>query len=391
MSPSQTLQAAVEDINSKSFMTTAMEVNKQKGVLQAIDGTHQANQQGIVYAQITEDRCVILKITLLAAGFVIGPGGKSIDRISMVTTAQTTSWTFTQKLHDSVLEEMELRAILISGSDSSILSSINIIQNAVNRYKNLVEASSPESVVDAVQVVDGIEFIYKPPPLRVMPRAARTVPRRLFRRSVSSVSDSSHEVAAVAKRINSAPCTLSQHAWVQNSSPVPPSGPVYVCVSQGQPTPPSYSNCCSTTCSTSPLHTSRTTDMRTAFTDAPTPAAVHAPISVHSAAVPVPVSACISVTMPVSQPVSMARSQEKVMYNYTNPQVMYHPLQKQPEILSTSFSHCYPMQTAAPVVAVPGQMQYPQQQQQYQQQYMYQYQNNNSYYNCPYYITSPLF
>jgi hypothetical protein len=49
-------------------------------------------QQGIIAAEATPSGGALLRITLLAAGYVIGPAGASIRDVSRVSGAEVRSW-----------------------------------------------------------------------------------------------------------------------------------------------------------------------------------------------------------------------------------------------------------------------------------------------------------
>eukprot|EP01026_Neomeris_dumetosa_P038300 TRINITY_DN3120_c0_g1_i1.p1 TRINITY_DN3120_c0_g1~~TRINITY_DN3120_c0_g1_i1.p1 ORF type:complete len:347 (-),score=29.35 TRINITY_DN3120_c0_g1_i1:996-1961(-) len=126
------------------------------------------SQQGIMCAQMASDGTVILKVSLLAAGFVVGTRGESIQRICSKSGARSKSW-FTKFGQES------LRVFYIEGTTQAVLEAVTIIVAAINKYKQLIEGQYQDKVVSEKQVVKGITFEYKPPPIHTIPVAARTI------------------------------------------------------------------------------------------------------------------------------------------------------------------------------------------------------------------------
>lgn len=106
---------------------------------------------------------------MLAAGFVIGPGGDSIREISSVSGADIQSRT--------VLPEegckRACRDFVIEGTPTSVLSALTVICQAVDRYKSLCEGQYAGKVTARIQRINGIEFTYQPPPRSAAPFAAQ--------------------------------------------------------------------------------------------------------------------------------------------------------------------------------------------------------------------------
>eukprot|EP01024_Parvocaulis_polyphysoides_P004616 TRINITY_DN111482_c0_g1_i1.p3 TRINITY_DN111482_c0_g1~~TRINITY_DN111482_c0_g1_i1.p3 ORF type:complete len:118 (-),score=17.87 TRINITY_DN111482_c0_g1_i1:9-362(-) len=48
-------------------------------------------QQGIMHAQMAADGSVVLKVSLLAAGFVVGPKGATIQKVCQISGARSNS------------------------------------------------------------------------------------------------------------------------------------------------------------------------------------------------------------------------------------------------------------------------------------------------------------
>lgn len=83
----------------------------------------------------------MIKVTLLAAGFVIGAGGSSIRSIAHRTGADIKSWTEkgNHRREDSGLLEDNIprpvRIFIISGVQNSRKEALGIICSAIDRYK----------------------------------------------------------------------------------------------------------------------------------------------------------------------------------------------------------------------------------------------------------------
>ena len=77
---------------------------------------------------------MILKVTLLAAGFIIGAGGASVRGISRKTGADIKSWTETSRPDGNA---RPLRVFLVEGAPESTRAALQIINEAVDRYKVL--------------------------------------------------------------------------------------------------------------------------------------------------------------------------------------------------------------------------------------------------------------
>eukprot|EP00803_Ostreobium_quekettii_P002752 evm.model.scf_527.3 EVM.evm.TU.scf_527.3 scf_527:26768-30595(+) len=124
--------------------------------------------QEIVSADCPNERSMVLKLTLLVAGFVIGPSGASVRGIIMRSGCEIQSWT--QPL--SPMDPRKVRVFVLQGSRASVAHATAIIEAAVERYKSLAEGQHQGQVVDRIQTIAGVEFHYVPPPLRVAPYAA---------------------------------------------------------------------------------------------------------------------------------------------------------------------------------------------------------------------------
>ena len=114
-------------------------------------------------------RSVSLRITLLAAGFIIGPIGGCVREISRLSGASIRSRT----VPADHLCHRDCREFVLEGpTDASVAHAMSIIVDAVNRYKVLCEGKCAGQVVPRSQYVAGVEFYYQPPPRSVVPFAA---------------------------------------------------------------------------------------------------------------------------------------------------------------------------------------------------------------------------
>ncbi|GAB4818934.1 hypothetical protein N2152v2_005980 [Parachlorella kessleri] len=126
-------------------------------------------EQGILHAQSVESGGAKLHITLLAAGFVIGPSGVSVREISRASGADIRSWNDTFTQHGTA---HQVRCVVVEGRRRAVVMALEIITEAVDRYKDLCEGKFCGHVVDRVQQVHGVSFYYSPPPRAAVPYAA---------------------------------------------------------------------------------------------------------------------------------------------------------------------------------------------------------------------------
>lgn len=123
--------------------------------------------QGITSVKELPGGGVEMRITLLAAGFVIGSGGVSVHQIIQKTGATVQSWS-----EKAVPGRRACRAFRVLGKREKIAHAVEIIQSAVQRYKDLCEGKSEGIYVQRQQYVHGVEFCYQPPPKSKCPTAA---------------------------------------------------------------------------------------------------------------------------------------------------------------------------------------------------------------------------
>eukprot|EP01026_Neomeris_dumetosa_P044800 TRINITY_DN3797_c0_g2_i2.p1 TRINITY_DN3797_c0_g2~~TRINITY_DN3797_c0_g2_i2.p1 ORF type:complete len:387 (+),score=1.25 TRINITY_DN3797_c0_g2_i2:143-1303(+) len=180
----------VDEINSKSFMylndndleeirirAHNSSMYKPSGPRDQSNGVSD-DRQGILSAQLSQDGlCCVLKITTLAAGFVIGQHGMTIRSLCDLNGAKSISWSQTYG-EDQIDPPLDIRVLLVKGTSNAILCTVHTICKAVQRYQDLVNGRLDARVVEADQMVDGVIFKYKPPPSTAMPGSARVASRK---------------------------------------------------------------------------------------------------------------------------------------------------------------------------------------------------------------------
>jgi hypothetical protein len=115
-----------------------------------------------------------LRVTLLAAGFVIGASGASVRELSQKTRTSIQSWT---EKHSSRLDGQNspsfrgfakltnpTRVFRIRGVPNDVSLAAEIIREAVGRYNELCEGKRRGEFVRRAQKVRDVEFSYQPPP-----------------------------------------------------------------------------------------------------------------------------------------------------------------------------------------------------------------------------------
>ncbi|XP_024368515.1 uncharacterized protein [Physcomitrium patens] len=101
----------------------------------------------------------LMRVTLLAAGFVIGARGISVRLIGQVTGAIVQSWTESCR-PDSI----PIRLFRIQGKKAVVQTAVALIEQAVVKYKDLCECKRRGEFVQREHVINGVEFYYQPPP-----------------------------------------------------------------------------------------------------------------------------------------------------------------------------------------------------------------------------------
>lgn len=158
-----------------------------------------------------------MHVTLLAAGFLIGPSGVSIRSVAQKTAAEIRSWSETlavrgrnRRIRTIVVEVschhsclLFLSALLsihpksprsthywltdslptfaipcssFQGNRRSVVLAVAVLTDAIDLYKELCEGKYCGKVVDRVQIIRGVEFFYSPPPRSAVPFAAALRP-----------------------------------------------------------------------------------------------------------------------------------------------------------------------------------------------------------------------
>ncbi|KAJ7287868.1 hypothetical protein O6H91_Y318200 [Diphasiastrum complanatum] len=102
----------------------------------------------------------LMRVTLLAAGFVIGSRGISARLIGQTTGAMIQSWT------DSCREDsiVPMRLFRIQGKKAVVQAAVSLIEQAVRKYKDLCDCKRRGEFVQREHLINGVEFYYQPPP-----------------------------------------------------------------------------------------------------------------------------------------------------------------------------------------------------------------------------------
>ncbi len=220
-------------------------------------------EQGIISIDSTESGGVSMRCTLLCAGFVLGPSGSSVRAISKLTGADIRSET--QRPGQHVGCTRACRRFVIEGTNKSVANAVRIISSAITHYKELCEGAycgmfflgvlqmSPQPVqhhfipasgqsVSKMQVVEGVTFIYQPPPRSKVPHAASILVEHDSSTSSKSPPLSEHHLfsAFSLPPISCTPPTLDTPAQLFPSNPAllrAVSSPTHVTTSRaGTPT-----------------------------------------------------------------------------------------------------------------------------------------------------------
>jgi len=143
---------------------------RAKGIGIECDDTGRELPQSIVKVTSTDTGCQ-MQVTMLAAGFVIGPGGCTVKRIGTLCRCVVQSWS------NNKTGVRAVRVFDLSGTPRSVQCASHYIRELVERYKALCEGPFAGQVVPRMQHVNGpcglLECMYQPPPLSRMPSAAR--------------------------------------------------------------------------------------------------------------------------------------------------------------------------------------------------------------------------
>ncbi|KFM24281.1 hypothetical protein F751_5123 [Auxenochlorella protothecoides] len=117
-------------------------------------------EQGIVSAEPSPTGGMHLRITLLAAGFVIGPSGASIRDVCRATGAEVRSWTSPGDARC----RRPTRTFRVEGPPASVRAACAVASEAVERYKDLCEGRFAGQSVPRIHRIRGVDFAYQPPP-----------------------------------------------------------------------------------------------------------------------------------------------------------------------------------------------------------------------------------
>eukprot|EP00204_Picochlorum_oklahomense_P002311 CAMPEP_0118808510 /NCGR_PEP_ID=MMETSP1161-20130426/36018_1 /TAXON_ID=249345 /ORGANISM="Picochlorum oklahomensis, Strain CCMP2329" /LENGTH=384 /DNA_ID=CAMNT_0006737901 /DNA_START=523 /DNA_END=1678 /DNA_ORIENTATION=- len=149
-----------------------------------------SDSQEITSAICLDDRTVLLRITILAAGFVIGPKGSSIKSISEK---------FDVHIQSKTVLGGEYREFKCSGERANLMKCIQTIKEAVCTYKRLTEGEFKGACIQSSLIICGIAFDYCPPPKSKMPHAASGyfVPRLGFNESREILPGSENVTSSV--------------------------------------------------------------------------------------------------------------------------------------------------------------------------------------------------
>ncbi|KAL3688815.1 hypothetical protein R1sor_015124 [Riccia sorocarpa] len=101
----------------------------------------------------------LMRVTLLAAGFVIGARGISARLIGQVTGSIVQSWT-----ESSRPDAVPIRLFRIQGKKAVVQAAVALISQAVAKYKDLCDCKRRGEFVQREHVINGVEFYYQPPP-----------------------------------------------------------------------------------------------------------------------------------------------------------------------------------------------------------------------------------
>ena len=130
-------------------------------------GTENVRQE-IVTAE-RGDGSVVLRVTLLAAGFVVGPNGASIHQIEAITGASIYSF---NRQKDSEVDR-PTRQFHVEGGSDVVQHAVDVICHAIQLYKDLAEGNHANVTVKRLHKLDGVIFRYEPPPRSKVPFAAQ--------------------------------------------------------------------------------------------------------------------------------------------------------------------------------------------------------------------------
>ena len=154
--------------NASSVSTGAMARKGPSGPRRAGEGVEE-EEQTVVDSEWLPGGGLQLRVTLLAAGFVIGASGASVREITQHTGAMIQSWT---QQPQPGRYHRPTRVFRVTGPRKSVAAASEIVHQAVERYKELCEGKRRGEFVQRQQRIRGVEFSYQPPPRSAAPQAA---------------------------------------------------------------------------------------------------------------------------------------------------------------------------------------------------------------------------
>merc|ERR1711937_1104852 len=125
-------------------------------------------KQGVIDVNTT-NKGVSLRVTLLAAGYVIGPNGASIHQIENISKAEIYSY---NRSGDAKVARPS-RQFHIEGPREAVNLAAHTICHAIAHYKSLAEGHHQGMVVKRLHKINGVLFRYEPPPRSKVPSAAQ--------------------------------------------------------------------------------------------------------------------------------------------------------------------------------------------------------------------------
>ena len=155
-------QAAVSGASGNASFQLCATGKRPQGI-----GTENVKQE-IVTAE-RGDGSVVLRVTLLAAGFVVGPNGSSIHQIEAITGASIYSF---NRQKDSEVDR-PTRQFHVEGGSGVVQHAVDVICHAIQLYKDLAEGNHANVTVKRLHKLDGVIFRYEPPPRSKVPFAAQ--------------------------------------------------------------------------------------------------------------------------------------------------------------------------------------------------------------------------
>ena len=155
-------QAAVSGASGNASFQLCATGKRPQGI-----GTENVRQE-IVTAE-RGDGSVVLRVTLLAAGFVVGPNGSSIHQIEAITGASI--YSFNRQKDWEV--DRPTRQFHVEGGSGVVQHAVDVICHAIQLYKDLAEGNHANVTVKRLHKLDGVIFRYEPPPRSKVPFAAQ--------------------------------------------------------------------------------------------------------------------------------------------------------------------------------------------------------------------------